>query len=73
MGKRLLLAIRIVIDLLVAGVCAVLGLGEFVVPHIHPNFVNLSSVVVVLLVGAGFILDAIQTKKRLDKIQKDLP
>jgi hypothetical protein len=66
MTKHPFLAIRMIIDVLVALLFILAGLGEFTARiHEWPSLVNLGSVALCLLVAGGFFLDFAYTKRRL--------
>jgi hypothetical protein len=68
MTKHPFLAIRMILDVLVALFFILAGLGE-ITARIHewPSLVNLGSVALCLLIAAGFFLDFAYTKRRLNK------
>jgi len=65
MTKHPFLAIRMIIDVLVALFFILVGLGEFTARiHEWPSLVNLGSVALCFLISAGFFLDFAYTKRR---------
>lgn len=67
MTKHPFLAIRMIVDVLVALFFILAGLGEFTARiHGWPNLVNLGSVALCLL-AAGFFIDFSYTKRRFNK------
>ena len=68
MTKHPFLAIRMIVDVLIASVFILVGLGEFAARiHEWPSLVNLGSVALCLLIAAGFFLDFARTKRRFDR------
>jgi hypothetical protein len=68
MRKHPFLAIRMIVDVIIALVFIVLGLGEFTARiHGWPSLVNLGSVALCLLIAAGFFVDFSYTKRRFKK------
>jgi len=68
MTKHPFLAIRMIVDVLVALFFILAGLGEFTARiHVWPSLVNFGSVALCLLVAAGFFIDFSYTKRRFKK------
>jgi hypothetical protein len=68
MTKRPFLTIRMIVDVLIALLFVLVGLGEFTAGiHGWPSLNNLGSVALCLLIAAGFFLDFARTKKRFDE------
>ena len=68
MSSKPFLIARIVVDAIFAAFFVMLGLGEFTARiHGWPSLVNLGSVVLCLLIAAGFLVDFSQTKRRFRK------
>jgi hypothetical protein len=67
-SKHPFLAVRMIVDVLIALFFIVAGLGEFTARiHDWPSLINIGSVVLCLLIAVGFCVDFSQTKRRFEK------